>query len=29
VASVLGIAFFQAVALAERLVLHWQPEYQR
>ncbi len=27
VASILGIVFFQAVALAERLVLRWQPEF--
>jgi NitT/TauT family transport system permease protein len=29
VASLLGILFFQGVALAERIVLRWQPEYQR
>jgi NitT/TauT family transport system permease protein len=29
VASLLGIAFFQVVALAERLVLRWQPEFRR
>jgi ABC-type nitrate/sulfonate/bicarbonate transport system permease component len=28
VASVLGLLFFQAVALAERLVLRWQPEFR-
>ena len=29
VASILGIALFQAVALVERLVLRWQPELRR
>jgi NitT/TauT family transport system permease protein len=29
VASILGIALFQAVALVERWVLRWQPEYRR
>ncbi len=29
VASLLGILFFQAVAIAERVVLRWQPEYRR
>ncbi len=29
VASLLGILFFQAVALAERLMLRWQPELHR
>ena len=29
VASVLGLALFQAVALAERYVLRWQPEFRR
>lgn len=29
VASLLGIVFFQAVALAERVVLRWQPEFRR
>jgi NitT/TauT family transport system permease protein len=29
VASLLGILFFQAVALAERLALRWQPEFRR
>jgi NitT/TauT family transport system permease protein len=29
VASLLGIAFFQAVAWAERVVLRWQPELRR
>jgi NitT/TauT family transport system permease protein len=29
VASILGIALFQAVALVERLALHWQPELRR
>jgi NitT/TauT family transport system permease protein len=28
VASVLGVLFFQAVALAERVVLRWQPEFR-
>jgi NitT/TauT family transport system permease protein len=28
VASLLGILFFQAVAIAERLVLRWQPEFR-
>ena len=26
VASILGVLFFQVVALAERIVLRWQPE---
>ena len=29
VASMLGILFFQAVALVERIVLGWQPEFRR
>jgi NitT/TauT family transport system permease protein len=29
VASVLGILFFQVVALAERVVVRWQPEFRR
>src|SRR5215212_2982630 len=29
VASILGIALFQAVSIVERLVLHWQPEFRR
>ena len=29
VASVLGLALFQAVAIAERYVLRWQPEFRR
>ena len=29
VASLLGILFFQAVALAERIVLRWQPEFHQ
>src|SRR4051812_1948675 len=29
VASILGIALFQAVSIVERLVLHWQPELRR
>jgi len=29
VASLLGILFFQAVAVAERIVLRWQPEFRR
>ena len=29
VASLLGILFFQAVALAERIALRWQPEFRR
>jgi NitT/TauT family transport system permease protein len=29
VASLLGVLFFQAVALAERIVLRWQPEFHR
>ena len=29
VASVLGLALFQAVAVAERYVLRWQPEFRR
>jgi ABC-type nitrate/sulfonate/bicarbonate transport system permease component len=29
VASILGIALFQAVALVERFVLRWQPEFRR
>ena len=29
VASILGIALFQAVALVERMVLRWQPELRR
>jgi NitT/TauT family transport system permease protein len=29
VASLLGILFFQAVALVERIVLRWQPEFRR
>ena len=29
VASVLGLALFQAVALVERYVLRWQPEFRR
>jgi NitT/TauT family transport system permease protein len=28
VASILGVLFFQAVALAERIVLRWQPEFR-
>jgi NitT/TauT family transport system permease protein len=29
VASLLGVLFFQAVALAERIALRWQPEFHR
>ena len=29
VASILGIALFQAVSIVERLVLHWEPELRR
>jgi NitT/TauT family transport system permease protein len=29
VASLLGLLFFQAVAMVERIVLNWQPEFRR